>query len=317
MSARPPEAVLWDFLRGAMMTRALGVAAELRIAQKLQAGPRSVDELADSVDADTLHRVLRALASDGVFAEQEPRVFANTPASEMLAQDAWTAFAHLFGDVFYDAVADLDVAVREGRATFEDGFGADFWTWLKEHSEERAEFDIAMSGGKARGAERLAALDWNDGDVVVDLGGGNGALLTALLERRPTLRGVVFDLPETVRDETSFPAGLEFVAGDFFEEVPPADTYVTSGILHDWSDERAGAILRTVRANAPSGARFISLENVIPAGNEPDGAKWLDLLMLVLAAGRERTEDEWRALLDAAGFDIERCESGFVQARCR
>jgi O-methyltransferase domain len=318
MSARPPEAVLWDFLRGAMMTRALGIVADLQVAQELSGGPKSVDELADGkVDPDTLYRLLRALASDGIFAEQEPRVFANTGASEILAGDAWTSFAHLFGHVFYDAVALLDDAVRDGRATFGDRFGTDFWSWLKEHPDERAAFDIAMSGGKERGAERLAELDWSDGDVVVDLGGGNGAMLKALLERRPTLRGIVFDLPETVRDESSFPPGLEFVAGDFFESVPRGDTYVTSGIIHDWSDERAAAILHTVRANAESGARFISLENVVPAGNEPDGAKWLDLLMLVLASGRERTEHEWRSLFDSAGFEVEQCESGFVQARCR
>lgn len=317
MSSRPPEAVLWDFLRGAMMTRALGNAADLRIAQKLKEGPRSVDDLAGDVDANTLYRVLRALASDGIFAEQDPRVFANTAASEMLADDAWTSFAHLFGDVFYDAVADLDHAVGSGQATFEDTFGTDFWSWLKERPDERAAFDRAMSGGKEHRAEQLAGLDWRDGDVVVDLGGGNGALLMALLKLRPTLHGIVFDLPETVRDENAFPAGLEFVAGDFFERVPRGDTYITSGIVHDWDDERAGRILQIVAANAESGARFVALESVIAPGNDQDGAKWLDLLMLVLASGRERTEAEWRALFDASGFDVENCESGFVKARCR
>ena len=317
MSERPPEAVLWDFLRGAMMTRALGIVADLKVAQRLQDGPRSVDDLADGFDADTLYRVLRALASDGVFAEQAPRVFANTAASETLTNGAWTSFAHLFGDVFYDAVADLDDAVRTGRATFEGTFGTDFWSWLKEHPTERAEFDRAMGGGKEPLAARLAALEWRDGEVVVDLGGGNGALLAALLERRPTLRGIVFDLPETDRDEAAFPPGLEFVAGDFFERVPRAGTYVVRGILHDWDDDRAGAILQTVHANAENGARFIALDSVVPAGNEPDGSKWLDLLMLVLAAGRERTEDEWRSLFEQNGFEVESAESGFIQARCR
>lgn len=316
MSTRPPDALLWDFLRGAMMTRALGVAADLRVAQRLQGGPRSVDDLAEGADAETLYRVLRALASDGVFAEQEQRVFANTPASEMLADEAWTSFAHLFGDVFYRAGADLDRAVREGRATFDETYGTDFWSWLRARPDERAEFDRAMSGGKERNADRLAQLDWRDGDVVVDLGGGNGALLRAFLARKPNVRGIVFDLPETVRDETSFPPDLVFVAGDFFDSVPSADAYVVSGILHDWNDDRAGAILRTVNACAAAGARFIAFESVIQPGNEPDGAKWLDLLMLALS-GRERTEAEWRALFDANGFDVETCDNGYIQARCR
>jgi O-methyltransferase domain len=311
-----PEALLWNFLRGAMMTRALGIAADLRIAQRLQDGPRSVDDLAEGADADTLYRVLRALASDGVFAELEQRVFTNTPASETLATEAWTSFAHLFGDVFYRAIADLDRAVRDGRATFSDSFGADFWSWLKARPEERGQFDRAMSGGKERNAERLAELDWHDGDVVVDVGGGNGALLRAFLARKPNVRGIVFDLPETERDETTFPPGLEFVAGDFFESVPSGDVYVVAGILHDWSDDRAREILGTVNAAAAAGARLIAFESVIEPGNDADGAKWLDLLMLVLS-GRERTEAEWRALFDASGFETEACDDGFIKARCR
>ena len=316
MSDRPPEAVLWDFLRGAMMTRALGIVADLKIAHKLADGPRTVDELAVDVDPDMLYRVLRALASDGVFAEQEARTFANTPTSQLLSDDSWTSFAHLFGDVFYDLIADLDVAVREGRATAAETLEVDFWTWLKERPPERSAFDTAMGGGRERKAEQLATLEWKDGELVVDLGGGNGSLLKAFVERRPSVRGIVFDLPETVRDEAAFPPGLEFLAGDFFERVPPADTYVTSGIIHDWGDDDAGRMLQTVAANARPGARFVALESVIQPGNEPDGAKWLDLLMLVLS-GRERTEPEWRALFDANGFDVVRCENGLVEARCR
>lgn len=316
MSTRPTEAVLWDFLRGAMMTRALGVAADLRIAEKLTDGPSSVDDLADGVDADTLYRVLRALASDGIFAEQEPRVFVNSAASETLAGEAWSSFAHLFGGVFYEAIEDLDVAVLRGRATFAETFGTDFWAWLKAHPDERAVFDRAMAGGKERNAERLASLDWNDGAVLVDLGGGNGALLKAFQQRMPSVRGIVFDLPETERDEASFPPGLEFVAGDFFQSVPRADAYVVSGVLHDWDDENAARILRTVATSAPRGSRLIAFESVITADNEPDGAKWLDLLMLTLS-GRERTDAEWRALLERNGFDVEHSENGFIQARCR
>ncbi len=319
MSERAPEALLWDLLRGAMTTKALGIVSDLGVAGALAGGPRPVAELAREagVDADALHRVLRALASDGVFEEQEPGVFANTDASNTLLRPGWTEFAHLFGGVFFGAVADLDRAVRDGRETFPDAFGNDFWPWLGERPDERAVFDRAMAGEKDRNADRLAELEWRDGETVVDVGGGNGALLAALLRRRPGLRGIVFDLPETDRDESSFGDDMQFVAGSFFESVPEGDSYVLSGIIHDWDDARATAILRTIGAAARPGARLLITESVVPPGNEPDGAKWLDLLMLVLAGGRERTEPEWRALLDGAGWEPVRIEDGLIEARCR
>jgi O-methyltransferase domain len=318
MSERPPEAVLWDFLRGAMTTKALGIVADLRIAEALADGPRPVEELAReaAVDADVLHRVLRALASDGVFAEEEPGVFRNTAASELLLRPGWAEFAHLFGGVFYQATGDLEVAARTGTATFPDTFGSDFWTWLGARAGERGAFDRAMAGERWRKAERLAQLDWREGETVVDVGGGNGALLVDLFGRRRGLHGIVFDLPETERDEAALGPNIEFVAGSFFDSVPTGDAYVLSAILHDWDDERVAIILRTIRAAAPAGAQVLIAESVIEPGNEPEGAKWLDLLMLVLAGGRERTEHEWRALLEGAGLEPVQIEDGLIEARC-
>jgi DNA-binding transcriptional ArsR family regulator len=284
------ETLLWDMMRGAMTAKALAWAADLNVADSLAEGPRPVAELAQatSVDPDALHRTLRALASDGVLAEDEAGVFRNTEASELLGRDGRPEFAHLFGSVFYDALAGFPGESK-----------SDFWEWLAAHR-----------------AERLAALDWQGAETVVDVGGGNGELLKGLLAHRPELRGIVFDLPETVRDESTFGDGLEFVAGSFFEAVPAGDAYVLSGILHDWNDERAGAILETIRAAAPDGARLLAIESVIAAGNEPQGSKWLDLLMLVIG-GRERTEPEWRELIGGAGFAVDSLEDGLIQARCR
>ena len=302
------ETLLWDLMRGAMTAKALALAAELRVADELAAGPRPVGELAQATgaDRDALYRTLRALASDGVFAEDEPGVFRNSDASELLRGDGWPEIAHLFGSVFYDALR-----------RFPGRFEHDFWEWLAAHPAERDAFDAAMAGGKERQVERLAALDWSGTETVVDVGGGNGELLRALLGRRPELRGIVFDLPETVRDESTFGDRLEFAAGSFFEAVPAGDAYVLSAILHDWNDERAAAILETIRASASVGARLLVIESVVAPGNEPQGSKWLDLLMLVLVDGRERTEPEWRALLDGAGFDVDSVEDGLIQARCR
>jgi hypothetical protein len=316
VSAAAPETVLWNMLRGAMTTKALGIAADLRIAQRLAGGRRHVDDLGDATGADpsALRRILRALASDGVFAETDEGVFRNTEASELLLRDGWSEFAHLFGSVFYDATRTTDP--RTSEETIAREFGTDFWSWLETKPAERRAFDAAMAGGKERTVDRLAQLEWRADEVVADIGGGNGALLRALLDRQPELRGIVFDLPETVRDESRLGDRIEFVAGSFFESVPAADVYVLSGILHNWDDERATTILRTIRAAANEGARLVLAENVIATGNEPQGSKWLDLLMLVIG-GRERSDGEWRALLDNTGFDVESVEDGLIRATCR
>jgi hypothetical protein len=311
-----PEGVVWDGLRGVLVTRALAVVADLRIADLLAAGPRPVAELARQTgsDEDALRRLLRALASDGIFAEEAPGVFRNTAPSELLADSGWRDFAHLFGGVWLPAIGDLDAT---GTPTFAPRYGADFWPWLAAHPDERAAFDRAMEQGSEGRLDRLDSVDWNGVETIVDVGGGNGSQLLAFLERHPSLRGIVFDLPETVRDESSFGDRCSFVAGDFFEHVPRGDAYMLSTILHDWDDESATRILDTIRGAASPGTLLVLLESTVEDGNEPQGAKWLDLLMLALFGGRERDERQWRALLDGAGFDVERIGGGVIEARCR
>lgn len=326
--SEPPSSLLWNLARGAMATKALGIVSDLRIGDALADGPQPVADIAANagVNEDALYRFLRALASEGVFVEDEPRVFGNTPASELLRTDhpdTWCDFAHLFGDVWYRTFADAGDAVRSGESSFPRVFGTDFWAWLEEHPGEGAAFNRAMAGGAEQDVEPLVELEWRDGEIVVDVGGGNGALLVALLRRRPELTGIVFDLPETARDAESFVADsgvaerCRVVAGSFFETVPAGDTYVLSGILHDWDDEHAAAILRTVRAAATAEARVVIRDAVIPPGNAPHSNKWLDLLMLVLLRGRERTEEQWRRLLDDIDLRVTSISDGLIQARCR
>ncbi|MGH3092009.1 MAG: methyltransferase [Gaiellaceae bacterium] len=317
MTEITPEARLWNILRGALATRTLALVADLRVADALAAGPRPVEDVSREVgaDPDTLRRILRALASDGVFAEEELGVFRNTAASDVLRRgEGWDDFAHLFGGVWLRTAGELDAT---GEPPFPRLHGTDFWSWLAGNPSERAAFDRAMAQGGDRRIERLASLDWRGDETVVDVGGGNGSLLFELLRRQPGLRGVVFDLPETTRDEAAFGDRCTFVAGDFFEGVPPGDVYVLSTILHDWDDERASAILHTIRAAASDDARLLVLEAVVPPGNEPHGAKWLDLLMLALFGARERDEAQWRALLSGAGFEPVSMEDGLIEARCR
>jgi len=303
---------LWEFLRGALMAKALAAVVDAGVPEALADGPQPVSQL--SGDPDTLHRLLRALASDGVFRETEPGVFEHTEESRRLLGPGWSEFAHLFGGVFFEATTELDASTSA--SPFEGRFGSGFWEWLAEHPDERAAFDAAMAGERDRAADRLSALEWRDGELVVDVGGGNGALLVELLQLRPELRGIVLDLPETVRDESALGDRIEFVEGSFFESVPEGDAYVLSGILHDWPDEDAARILRTIRAAAPPHARLLINESVIEPGNDADAAKWLDLLMLVLAGGRERDEAQWRELLEGTGFRVASLENPIV-ATCR
>jgi hypothetical protein len=314
----PPEAQLWSLMRGAMTAQALRVVAGLRIADQLAAyGAQTVEELAAGHDVDVIHRVLRALASEGVFAEEQDGVFRNTPASELLRTDGeqrWTEFAVQFGGEWYDAFAHLPHAVLTGEATFPLVFGADFETWLRDDPDRLEIFSRSMEMGAEERIGRVADLAFDD-EVVVDIGGGTGLMLAELRRRHPRIRPVLFDLPEVV-EGVDEPEGGEVVAGDFLERVPTGDAYVLSRILHGMGDEKALRVLTNVRKAANPGARVLIIDAVIPEGNEPHGSKWLDLLMLVIAGGRERTEGQWKELLEQAELELVALEDGLIQARC-
>ena len=305
-----PEGTLSGLLRGATATRVTGVVAELGIADALAGGARPVAELALEVgaDPDTLDRYLLALSSDGVFEQVELGVYRNTAASDLLRTgEPWNAFARLYGGVWHRAVGDLDAS---GAKAFE----GDFWSWLAAHPEERRLFDLAMEDGKEQRAERIAALEWREGETVVDVGGGNGSLLLELFARRPGLRGVILDLPETVRDERALAAAaIEFVGGSFFDGVPEGDAYVLGTVLHNWPDVEAVAILGTIRSHARAGARVLILEWVVQPGSEP---AWFALLGHALFGSHERTEAEWLALLAEAGLRVDAVDDRLIQASC-
>jgi O-methyltransferase domain/Dimerisation domain len=321
----PPPGRLWRLLRGSLTVQALHVAAELGVADELASGPLPVAELArrSGAHADTLHRVLRALASEGVFAEEHTGEFRNTEASELLFHGGeWHAFAHFFGGAWFRTLGETLHAARTGDETFTRVFGEPWWTWLQARPEETTLFNRAMQGGAANRADIFAAEPW-DSETVVDVGGGNGTLLVELLRRHGSLRGIVFDLPEVARDaerriaEAGLTDRCRVVEGSFFDGVPAGgDAYLLKSILHDWDDASAEAILRRVRAAAPAHARVLISDAVVESGNEPDESKWLDLLMLTLNRGRERTEPEWRALLDRSGLGLVRI-ADLIEARCR
>lgn len=305
---------------GCWVSQALHVAARLGIADLLVDGPRSPAELAQTTrtDAGALYRVLRALASVSVFAEDEEGRFALTPLAEGLRADApasMRAFIMMMGeDWHWRAWGELLESVRTGQSAFEHVFGCGLFAYFAARPEAARVFDAAMtSRTDQEKAAVLAAYDWPAG-TIVDVGGGVGALLAAILARRPDAHGVLFDLPHVTTDATERieQAGVsqrcKVVAGDFFQEVPPGgDLYLLKGIIHDWDDQHALAILRNCRAAIADGGRLLVIGHVLAPGNAPSWGKLLDLEMLVMThGGRERSEVEYRALLRQAGFELER-----------
>lgn len=302
---------------GFMLSQAVYVAAALGIADSVVDGPRPVEELARECEADTdaLYRVLRLLAGHRIFVEHDGRRFANSELSELLREGTGVReFALVFGRLIFPAWTDTLRVVETGEPSFPHVFGASWEEHLAANPDDNTLFNRFMAGsagGKAPQAE-LADGMCDEGDTVVDVGGGTGALLVELLRRRPDLRGVVFDLPhvaaeaETFVRESGVADRCEVVAGDFADGIPEdADRYVLSHILHGMPDEDAIALLRRVRDAIADGGRLLIFDGIVGPPNEPD-TKLMDMLMLVLSGGRERTEDEWRLLLGVAGFELAR-----------
>jgi hypothetical protein len=306
---------LQRLFNGFRISQAIHVAAVLGIADLLADGPRGVDDLAAATDSDerSLYRLLRALASVGVFREEARRRFCSTPLSDHLRRDApetlygWAAFAGR--PLVWQAWGDLLHSVSTGENAFSHLHGTDIWEYRARDPVERASFDRAMTD-ITRGVNRslLAAYDFGRFSTIVDVGGGRGALLAALLEAHPAMRGVLFDRPEVVdgaaADLDRAVAGrLEVVGGSFFEEVPGGgDAYLLKAIVHDWEDPEALAILGTCRRAARPGASVLVIDRELGAPNTDSAAKFGDLNMLVLPGGCERTTDEFAALFESAGF---------------
>lgn len=312
-----PAVALRRLVDGYMVSQAIHVAAALGIADLLAGGPRASDDLAAATDTDpgSLYRLLRALGSVDVLREEEGRRFALTPLGDCLRSDApepvggWAAYV---GRPYrWESWAHLLQSVRTGESGFRHAHGVDSWTFWEAHPEEGAIFDRAMTDGSlAANRSLLDAYDFGRFGTVVDVGGGQGAFLAAVLAESRAARGILYDLPQVVAGahDVLEAAGVadrcEVAAGSFFESVPTGgDAYVLQSVLHDWADAEAAAILSTCRNAAAEGATLLVLERELGAPNENRDAKLSDLNMLVGPGGRERTLDEYGALLRATGFE--------------
>jgi O-methyltransferase domain/Dimerisation domain len=322
-----PSATLARLINGFQVTQAIHVAATLELADALTEGPATSEELAaaKSVEPGSLYRLMRALASIGVFREDEQRRFTLTPLGDCLRTDApeslagWAAFVGRQEN--WEAWGNLLHSVQTGENAFHSVHGMGVWQYRSDRPDESAVFDRAMESMTSRVHGGLvAAYDFGRFETIADVGGGNGSLLAAVLAEYPAIRGILFDEAHVVAKAGPVlaRAGVadrcEVVAGDFFEEVPPADAHLLKSILHDWEDAQASAILRScLQAAGPEGV-VLAIERLIGPPNEGPDAKLSDLNMLVAPGGRERTLDEFRALFVDAGWELlgsTALESGF------
>ena len=315
----PPEQLIRRMTTAFQMTQLLYVAAKLRIADHLASGPRPVAELAaaSGSHADSLYRILRALAGFGVFAEEEGQRFSLTPAAALLRSDvpdSLRSTAEVRGeDWMWRSWGALIESVKTGKTGFDLVYGKNTFDWFAENPAAARLFDDFQADLTRRSAAAIAsAYDFSSARAIADIGGGTGTLLAAVLERNPNARGILFDLPHVVdAARTRLPAAIsrrcEFVGGDFFKAVPRgADAYLLKYILHDWDNERSRAILGRIREAMPASAKLLVVEDLVCGPNVPCDAKLGDVNMLARTGGRNRTEKEYRELLQSGGFRLTR-----------
>jgi len=321
---QPPLLTLYQLGTGHYFSRALYVATKLGIAELLAAGPRDSQQLSEATatHAPSLQRVMRLLASVGVFDEREDGAFALTPVGEALragVPGSARAMVMLFtGERVQNAWGELEYCVRTGEPVFRKRGLDDPFKDPERTPEENANFDEAMADvTRLTSIAVAAAYDFSGLRTLVDVGGGNGALLIGILKAHPHLRGIVFDQPSAAERakrqiaEQGLAGRCDAIGGDFFQEVPRGgDAYLLKHVIHDWNDERAIAILRNCHRAMNDDGRLLIVEGVYPrrieASPESRGAATNDVNMLVNTGGRQRSEAEFRSLYDAAGFKLTR-----------
>jgi hypothetical protein len=320
MKEIPPPLQMLQLISGFWVARCLYVAAKLGIPDLLNDGPKSADELATAsgTHAPSLFRVLRALAAVDVLTQTHDSRFGNTPLSETLRSDipgSLRAFAMTeLGEEHYPAWGELLHSVRTGEIAFDKAFGEPVWEYFAKHEENAKIFNDAMSGMTAQAEQALhTAYSFEGINTIIDLGGGHGGLITSILKRNPNMRGILFDSPQVIEGaqpkiaESGVADRCEVVGGDFFQSVPAgADAIIMKWIIHDWNDEQSISIMKTCHRALPESGKLILVEAVVPPGDEMHFAKFIDLNMLVMTGGRERTEEEFRQLYEAAGFRLTR-----------
>ncbi len=311
---RPPPQIVQSLAVAYWASRCLHVVAELGIADVLGDEPQSAEALArpSGVNARALHRVLRSLANHGVFTHDGKR-FAHNEASRLLRSEvpgSMRSLARMMGlKVHWDAYRELDVGLRTGKSGISQLAEGGMFSYLSTHPEEARLFHEAMAGkSSTQIGPIVAAYDFSGFRTIGDIGGGLGHLLQAVLERAPQARGVLFDLPQAIeRARSHSNPRIDYVGGDFFSNpIPACDAYLLMAVLHDWSDEESVAILQNIRSNAPRTAKVLILEGVVQPDARDNFLLDLDIEMLVMTTGRERTLEEWSRVISGASMRLAR-----------
>ncbi len=302
---------------GAVVTQALFVAAKLSVADVLAAGEKHIDEIAIAADAHSpsLYRILRSLASLGVFTETKARTFANTPLSEVLRAEIPGSMRDsmiFMGEPWhYNVWGNMLYSAKTGGTAWKETYGEEVFDWFAKNPEASEIFNGCMSELSAGAAPAIvAAYDFSGIGTLADIAGGHGFLLSQILKANPEMKGILFDMERVVAGarEALRAFGVEdrveTVSGDFFSEVPVADAYIMKHIIHDWDDERAIKILQTIRRAMKDDGKLLLAEMVIPVGNEPHPGKMLDLEMLTSPGGMERNEAEYVELFERSGLRL-------------
>jgi hypothetical protein len=317
--APPPHAQLIQMGTAHWVSHMVRVAADLGLADLLASGPKTAEELAGATKthAPSLYRLMRTLGMLGLFVEDRRR-FSLTPLGEALKSGAPGAarstILTLASDWCIRGFAELRHSIETGKPGFDKTMGMPIFDWLGRHPQEASLFSETMVGFHgAEPAAVAAAYDFSGLKTIVDVGGATGNLLTAVLGKASGAKGVLYDLPHVVKDAAPLiqSRGLtdrvKIESGSFFDQVPAGgDAYLLSHVIHDWSEAQCLTILGNVRKAMNPGGRVLLIEMVLPPGNEPHPGKMLDIMMLVGPGGQERTEQEYRALLDQAKFRLHR-----------
>ncbi len=320
-----PADTLYRMAVGYRNTQALYVVAKLGIADLLAQGPLDSGELSQrlGVNARALFRVMRALAAQGVFTQGSSDRFGLTPISQLLRSDTPDSMRYTvisYGEGQYEAAGKLIHTVKTGETAFNHIYGKGLFDYLSENEESNKVFNLFMAQSHRRSGEQLGFYDFSKKRLVVDVGGGQGHLIAHLLRRYTHLTGILYDLPQGAGyaakyfEKQEVSDRCQVVTGSFFDSVPKGgDVYLLSRILHDWSDEKASQILQNCRKAIGDGGVLLIMDAVIPEGDTPHLGKQIDLQMLFLVGGIERTEKEWRRLLEASGFTLDKVTSTGTQ----
>jgi hypothetical protein len=318
--AVPPHVQLIQMGTAYWISRLVYTAADLGLADLLAAGPKSAADLAPPTGTNprVLHRYMRTLASLGLFTLNEDDTFALTPLGEALRSDApgsaRATILTMASPWASQAFSELRYSLETGKTGMEKVFGMPIFDYLAQRPADAALFSESMVG--IHGGEPpavAAAYDFSDIGTIVDVGGATGNMLAHILSRHPQARGVLFDRPHVVRDAPALlrargvDGRVSIVEGNFFESVPEGgDAYILSHIIHDWNEDQCLTILGHCKKAMKPGARLLIVEFVLPEGNTPHFGKLVDMVMLTLPGGEERTAKEYDALLAKAGLRMTR-----------